>query len=826
MRVFGKKKAKSYLSVRYIDDDLVLSDTHAWTYVRVPTVRYEFLGYDDRKAIAERIYLALAALVTGVDPIEAHLVVTSRPFAVDTWREQLEAKVDSWGEAKPGWGPYLDALSDHLDDQEYHQKEVYLGICLGPRRTSLKSQGLDLLGPINRLAKSAESALDLNDFVVTDKEIDTFRTAAAEVRRSLRQSQIRATPATSDEVAWLVMNPQYPDMVTPAPTSVSSRVWGPGEIQALAESYIENHRRYLAITQVDWSTGEEITGYTATLALSRFPDTLTFPDQEPWMHFASALMHRVDISSRFTLVPATRVAKDVGRKLAEVKDQALHIGETGASIPLEIQEQYNRAVGLEYVISRDRQPWVYGRHRLRITASTPEELSARVKKTVEHYRDLGIDVVWPSGDQLGLLYEAMPGDKVRNNAYYQRQELHLIGGGMPTASAEVGDRPDEGKGWTGLAIGETTSRVRNLVHFALHNGPARNFPPGVAITGAPGGGKSFLAFTLAYQAALQGVWTIYIDPKADAKPMAELQGLGAAKVFDLRDGNAGMLDPFSLGDSVVESKLLALETIRLLLGTTMSEDRENALNRALERVAAEPNPSLTRVMEVLLASDDKAAENLGLALRNLSDLPFARLCFSHDTGVKMRPEDGLTVITLLGLKLPSAETDPSQYGYNERLAVAIMYLLSTYAQRLMLSRNKSHPKAIFIDEAWAITSTPQGAKLIPEIARMGRSHNTAIVLVSQNAGDLMKEAVLNSISTVFSFRSQNRNEIDHVLALLNAEAHVGHRSAVRELFDGECLMRDLDGRIARVQIDSWNRELFEAFNTNPETRKRREEEGS
>ncbi|GAA3408089.1 hypothetical protein GCM10018952_03970 [Streptosporangium vulgare] len=34
------------------------------------------------------------------------------------------------------------------------------------------------------------------------------------------------------------------------------------------------------------------------------------------------------------------------------------------------------------------------------------------------------------------------------------------------------------------------------------------------------------------------------------------------------------------------------------------------------------------------------------------------------------------------------------------------------------------PKAIFLDEAWAITSTPEGAKLVPEVSRMGRSRNT------------------------------------------------------------------------------------------------------
>jgi len=47
------------------------------------------------------------------------------------------------------------------------------------------------------------------------------------------------------------------------------------------------------------------------------------------------------------------------------------------------------------------------------------------------------------------------------------------------------------------------------------------------------------------------------------------------------------------------------------------------------------------------------------------------------------------------------------------------------------------PKAIFLDEAWAVTSTPEGAKLVPEVSRMGRSRNTALILVSQNAGDLL-----------------------------------------------------------------------------------------
>ena len=113
---------------------------------------------------------------------------------------------------------------------------------------------------------------------------------------------------------------------------------------------------------------------------------------------------------------------------------------------------------------------------------------------------------------------------------------------------------------------------------------------------------------------------------------------------------------------------------------------------------------------------------------------------------RIRPEQGLTVVTLLGLSLPSAEMPEEAYSYENRLAVGVLYLLTSFTRQLMLSSNKRHPKAIVIDEAWAITSTPQGAKIVPEVARMGRSHNTALVLVSQNAGDLLHDGITNSIS--------------------------------------------------------------------------------
>lgn len=826
----AKKQERERLSARYLDDDLVLSDTHAWTWARLPLVPYEFRSDGDREGILNTISLALAGLVIGLNEVDCHLRITNRPLNVDAWADDLNERVLR-NNPPPGWEAFLEGQRQHLAASDYPQKETYVGICLGSRSSASKNAGPNsnggVLGMLNSFAdmiptKKIEKALEYEDDVVSQAELDKWRKKAADVQRRLANSKMRAQPAHPAAIAALLKQPWWPGMTAP-PVSVSpNRVWGPGEIEALIEGFVTNGHKYLRIDQVD-EYGRERSGYTATLALSRFPESLLFPAQEPWLHMAAQLAFPVEISSRFKIIPSQKVKTEVERKLLEAKDMGAHTAGATGGVPLALQEQMALAENLEFTLTKDNTPFAYGRHRITVSADDPEELLARCRAVADLYRDLSIDVQHPTGDQLSLLLEQMPGDKVRLNSYYQRHELALIGGGMPTASAQVGDHIEDGRGWIGAYIGETTSRARTNVHFTPHVAPTRNRPPGIAIIGAPGGGKSFLAFTLAYQMAMYGAWVIYIDPKADAKPLGMVQGLGKSNVFDLREGHAGMLDPYSLGQSTAEATLMAMDSLRLLLGGELSEGREVALLAAIEAVGKAPDPSLSKVVDHLESqAGDAAAQALAGILRMMRELPFARLCFDPSGGHRIRPEDGLTVITLLGLDLPTAATASKDYTYGNRLAVTVMYLLTMYARQLMLNADKGHPKAICIDEAWAITSTPQGAKLVPEIARMGRSHNCVLVLVSQNAQDLMDDQVTNSISTIFAFRASGQTEIDSVLTLLGMDNHQGHHETISGLNNGECVMRDMDGRLQLVQVVAYDEDLFNVFNTNPETRGKHE----
>jgi RecA/RadA recombinase len=806
--VSARTRGRSRLTVRYFDDRIVLTETHAWAYYRLPTQAYEFITPQERETLATNITVALATI--RMPDAEVHLRVAHRSYPAAEWAAGLDATSDDG----PGWRDYLDEMYRHVWAKDFWTKEVYLGVRLGQRGMRAQLSG-GLFAQFISAYRAGEQVMGLDDEAVPASEIARWTDQAERLGRALSASALAARHASSDEIAWLFRHTLMGSLGDPRPSAVRRRTWGAGEIEALLEGQVHNGRSLLRLEHPE---GES---FAAFLSFSRFPDVMAFPDGEPWLHYADSLPFPVEISSRMKLIPPAKASKDVGRKLAHARDMDAHIREAGADAPLALAEQLVAARMLEHGITKERLPFVYGWHRLVVTGPTRELCERRVEAVVEHYRDMGVDVVNSTGDQFSLLCESLPGDRVRLSSYVQRQPLYTIAGGVPTATVGLGDRIGQGGGWVGPYIGETLGRARSIVHFDPLLAAALNRPTAIAITGEPGGGKTTLALLLIMQLALRGATVAVIDPKGDAEPLVELlkQRGRKARVLPLGGAAPGLLDPFSFGDDLAEKRTMATETLRLLL-PRMSEERESAMIQAVASVAGRERPSLGKVIRHLEESADPASKNLGAVLRSMSEMRLARLCFAPSGGQQIDVAGWTTVFTLAGLTLPDVAISRDDFSYEQRLSVALLYLVSQFARRLLNGMDRRLPKAIFLDEAWAITSTPEGAKLVPEVSRMGRSRNTALILVSQNAGDLLNEQVTNCISGVFAFRSSERVEVANVMALLGVEASDEHKAVLRGLGNGECIFRDLEGRAGRIGIDLISDELRQWLDTNP-TRARR-----
>ncbi|MFI6482745.1 ATP-binding protein [Nonomuraea sp. NPDC050663] len=793
-------KAHNRLAVRFFDDRILLTDTCAWAYFRLPTVSYEFVTPEEREALATNVTIALAAI--RMPDAEVHLRVAHRTYPAAEWALALNSTSDQGA----GWREYLEEMYSHVWAKDFWTKEVYLGVRLGPRGRQL---GQGVLSQLFGFYQRSEKALGLEDDHVPDGEIAKWTEQAERLGRALASSSLYARHAASTEVAWLFQHAAAGSVGDPPASASPKRRWGKGEIEALVEGQIHNGRSLLRFVQPQ---GE---AYVAHLSFARFPDLMPFPDGEPWMHFADQLPFPVEVSSRMRLIPPVKASRDVARKLAHARDMDIHIREAGAEAPIALAEQIDAARMLEHGITKERLPFVYGWHRLIVSGPTEAMCLQRVEAVVEHYRDMGIDVVNSTGDQFSLFRESLPGERVTVNAYAQRQPLRTIAGGMATATVDLGDRMDDGA-WLGPYIGETIGRARSIVHFDPLVAASRNRPTAIAITGEPGGGKTTLALLMIYQMALRGVTVAVIDPKGDAASLVRLlqKRDRKARIIPLGSAAPGLLDPFSFGDDIATKKMMATETLRLLL-PRMSEERESAMVQAVSAVSNAEAPSLGKVVDFLEQAEDAASKNLGAVLRSMSEMHLARLCFDPSGGEQIDTEGWTTVFTLQGLTLPDVATGRDDYSYEQRLSVALLYLVSQFARRLMNGLDRRAPKAIFLDEAWAITSTPEGAKLVPEVSRMGRSRNTALVLVSQNAGDLLNEQVTNCLSSVFAFRSTERTEVDHVMSLLGVDSSEEHKAVLRSLGNGECIFRDLDGRAGRIGVDLISDELLRWLDTNP-----------
>jgi hypothetical protein len=295
----------------------------------------------------------------------------------------------------------------------------------------------------------------------------------------------------------------------------------------------------------------------------------------------------------------------------------------------------------------------------------------------------------------------------------------------------------------------------------------------------------------------------------------------ASRVLSLGPKHQGLLDPFSLAATPVDAVPVAHGVCQLLLPGRLAYEHSSQLMRACHAEASESNrPCLDGVVRRLQETPDPLCQELGHTLSVCATMPVGRLCFRGSSSVEpLRPDAALNVIQLQGLRAPDAATQRDDYTLDNRLAVAVLYLLAQFTLRLLESGDSSQPKAVVFDEAWMLTSTPQGRSLVPALSRMGRSKNGAVLLVTQNAGDLLGSEVVNNSSAKLAFRSTDRDEVDNVLKLLGLAATPDNVQLVQSLATGECLMRDVEGRVGTVSIELLDDALLSAFNTTPATLK-------
>lgn len=369
---------------------------------------------------------------------------------------------------------------------------------------------------------------------------------------------------------------------------------------------------------------------------------------------------------------------------------------------------------------------------------------------------------------------------------------------------------------TSMPIGETANGLPNPVLYDPHYAIRIDKPPVTLITGSPGSGKTVSALLLAAHSALLNKITFILDPKGDFLSLKLLANVGEIEnvhvwsIFQdiekgvVREDNIGMLDPTCITENVNENASLTLETINTLV-KSMTANQRNALIPIIQDVTHSKSPSMNNIRMILSRSRDPEISTLSHELGLALSMPAGKLLVHSGEQVnRLKLDKGVVVASLMGLSMPASGKKEESYLEKERLSVAIMRLLTHLVLNVMKKVPKTISKTLFIDEAWAVFNNESGRELINEVSLLGRSLNMAVVLATQSPAHVKGKNggadLDNTISTRFAFR--NTSEADNIMTrkAMDLPENAGYESSLRNLGNGQCLMKDCQEQFAFVDI--------------------------
>jgi hypothetical protein len=553
---------------------------------------------------------------------------------------------------------------------------------------------------------------------------------------------------------------------------------------------------------------EEATSYQAMLCLGTLADETLFPGPAELLHAPlEAVGFAVDAVLHARWVANRDALGQVRRRIVDAEQVYRDQLESRHGPAWRAEDDRTLAREYEQVLQSSARPgMLYATISLAVGADSRDELERRVQTLRAAYGDVAL--FRPRGLQERLFFDHLPrADGGRVADYRQQLTAQQFGAMVPTATTLVGDRG-------GHEIGHTTAGPRRLVRYDPTAPPRESRASAVLLAGTLGSGKSMAAQLIAYRAARAGSVVVDFDPKPDHgfTNVAALDG--QVEVIELTGAEAqrGALDPLAIGVGDLREELAVSYLLELVRDPPASW--EHAIARAV-RDAARDGGGCLQAIRILRAFEAPAGREVADALEVVADLGLARLGFADVTeGASLEAGLGgaVTTVRAPGLTLPEPGVARETYTRAERVSVATLSLVAALALRLVSAERVRH-KVVILDEAWFLLASAQGRALVNRLVRLARAYNATVLLVTQRLDDV--EGISDLVGTWFMFGQDSDTEATRALELLGVEPTPSRVSRLREARGGRCLMRDLHGRVAEIQIDPADPELLQAFDTTP-----------
>jgi hypothetical protein len=800
----------SRFPLRYVHQNILVGEDDARAALfRVDTVSYPFLAAADKRDWLGR----LARFAFSVEA-DFSLWRVCRAYPAECYAQQAESLLDARSQSAGAWRSYLRGHEAHLRELRSFVPEVYLAVSLRTDAATGVVRGAD------RIRRRVEALFGVAAPVpIAASEVEALIVAE---ERAFRRAEacLPLRRASTRELQWLlrraacrgVAEPWLDDHWEPSALIVQTADGQPGyeplgtDLARHANAPILEQDRALVID------AEEGRSHQAVLGLGALPEEVEFPGGAELL-FAplEALPFPVDAALHARWLGNREAVARVRRRIVDA-DVAFSEQLASTHGPLSYAAEENRQLAREldaYLQGHERPPLLNCAISLAVGAPSAELLEQRVEALRHRFGTIALHR--PLGLQPALFLDHLPradGGLVRD--YADVLTIEQFGALMPVGTHEAGSE-------RGVYIGRTFSGGARPVRFDITEASRTGRPPSILLAGTLGSGTTIAAELLALQAERRGSLIVDVDPKPDHN----LEGLpelaGRVHVIELSGDPryCGLLDPLAVAPDALREDLASSYLIELLPQAPPAW--ETQVRRAVRASLEHPDPSCLRVLDQLHAAADPDARAAGEALGVWADSGVARLGFGDGHGARVAAQRPVTTIKARGLSLPAPGIARADYDQAERLGVATLKLIAAYAMRLV-SGDRSVHKVVLFDEAWFLLASRDGRRLIDRLNRLGRAENATLILATQQLTDVGE--IENLIGTRLIFGQETAAEARRALELLGLDPDDRVLvERVRGYRKGRCLIRDIDDRVAELQIEPVHEHLLQILDTSPGARR-------
>ncbi|MBA8793675.1 hypothetical protein FHX74_001280 [Friedmanniella endophytica] len=818
---------------------------------------WDFRTLEDRRRLWDQQayrYGQLAASRPEGRPIR--LRVSTRPYPSFEFARSLDEETPfplPQVEGGESWDDYLGYAQRRLQSTGLDQKVVALGVWIAPTpKASVRAE----------LIQGAESPS--RDTLALIEQI-------LQVEKVVSGPGFDGRPASAKEMGFLFHRSLSMGIPAPVFAGVGGDRWELEDLAEFTERRVWLSEPYASSVRVlSEIKGNQVGRSVAVLTMGVMPER-TWPEdgRDPWMVAGNRLGFPIEWSLSGTLLSARTLSKAIEFEQNRANGIAQHYDEHQITPPPSVGRAIQAAAAnLDEVTEGDSRTAArfMGTVRLAVYGASEDEALARARDVVDLYGErLNMPLQHARG-QARALREFIPGEPRAQHGYQRRMPVRYLASAMPNVDSALGTP-------TGPYLGYGIGSARRASRFDMHYGPEVLQTPGLfPIVAEPGGGKSVLIGTLAYNAVRAGQPTIIFDPSGPLARLAELPELAPfSRVLDLTASRPGTLSPYQLVPDPVreafdeggvfdqleyaraarraaaERQQLMFDVLRMwlpnstlrlpgtdvMLRDSLRRVAERATNRGLRDTQTNPRWIAEELEEISEKAGTEQQRELARQLveeiKAAAEFPLGELIMPpHRAPIKDDQVEGATlvVVTMPGLMPPPESVEREYWGSEERYTQPLLHLAAFFASKFIYGRPRDVRKNVFLDENHLMGQWGSGRAFFVRLSRDSRKWNTAIGAASQHPADHLSigrvDALMGSAFVGRLTKESTAVEACKLIQCPEAYAPVIQslspkpRDGQGAAETGEFIWLDPLGRLGKIRIDlDWHPALRAALQTTP-----------